>query len=223
LRKSPTRNLIESIAHPIYKFYSKDIREWKYNGLIIMVMPGIFHPGWFASSKLMLRKLAELDPEGKRFLELGCGSGVQACVANNMGAHAYASDITPDACKNATLNAEKNNLQIEVFQSDIFDQFPVGLKFDTIFVNPPFADKYPEETTEFAFCCGEAFEYFNHLFQELKSRLAPKGELYMALSKACDIDRILAISQQENITSECVETSRKWAETNYLYKFTLRI
>lgn len=220
VKKEPVRVLIESLAHPIYKVYSSSLRTWSYDSLDILVMPGIFHPGWFVTSAMLLDKLECTDVEGKRLLEMGCGTGTLACVAALRGAKAHASDITPAACRNAELNAERNAVDVSIIQSDLFDQIEEEQKFDYIFVNPPFLPHYPEEEEDFAFCCGESYEYYMALFGRLKHHLTENGELVMALAKSCDIHRILEIADFEKVKYKRIGRKRKWGETNYLYSFS---
>lgn len=220
LRKEPFRIIVESLSHPVYKLYSGALRKWSYDSLDVLVMPGIFHPGWFVTSAMLLDKLECLNVEGKAILEMGCGTGTLACRAASLGAIAHASDITPMACQNAEINAERNALQVKVIHSDLFDQMAEKDRFDYIFVNPPFVPQYPEEEKDFAFCCGEAYEYYIALFSRLSDHLTPGGRLIMALSKSCEIDRILEIADIEGATYHRIGQKRKWAETNYLYEFS---
>ncbi len=196
------------------------MREWKYKSLDLLVMPGIFHPGWFATSSMLLEAVENNDLEGRTFLELGCGSGTQACRAAQLGATSYASDITHAACVNAALNAERNGVELNVIASDIFQDFPAGLKFDLVFVNPPFMQHYPEREADFAFCAGEHYEYFVCLFQDLKKHLEKDGKLVMALSKSCNLGLILEIAESEGLHYNQVLSTKKWAETNFLFEFT---
>ncbi|HKK38048.1 MAG TPA: methyltransferase [Cryomorphaceae bacterium] len=186
----------------------------------LSVFPGIFHPGWFVTSVMLLEQVETLDLSGKRILEMGCGAGVLACRAAQLGADSYASDISRVACNNAGKNILANNLDVDVIQSDIFDQMSEEHRFDYIFVNPPFNPSYPESEDDFAFCCGEEYEYYIALFSRLKNHLFSDGNLYMALAKSCDIDRILEIADAEKIKYERILTKRKWSETNYLYSFS---
>ncbi len=217
MSKTPMRILVESVAQPLYALYSQNDRNWEYSGLQISVLSGIFHPGWFVTSQMLLEKLERLDLAGKSFLELGCGTATQACRAAAKGAVAYASDVTANACKNAHHNAHQNNQELRVIHSDLFDSFPDELTFDFIFVNPPFIPKYPEKEKDFAFFCGEQFEYYHALFESLGDRLNPEGEMIMALAKSCPCDDILEIGEHYEFAIERIDRTQRWAETNYLY------
>jgi len=210
--------ILESLTEPLYRLYASSIRFWEYADMNFLIMPGVFHPGWFVTSRMLLDKIETLDLEGQTTLELGCGSGVQACLAAKQGARSYALDVTPVAVKNATLNAERNGLDVEVFASDIFDGLPSDIAFDYIFVNPPFLPQYPEEERDFAFCCGEEYEYYICLFSGLHKVLRRSGSVLMALSKSCDVERILAVAESENLACERVDMCKRWAEVNYLYE-----
>jgi release factor glutamine methyltransferase len=221
MAKSAARYLIESFTEPLYKLYSSSLRSWEYGSLQLLVMPGVFHPGWFVTSRMLLDKLERLDVRDKTVLELGCGTGAQACRAAELGARAYASDVTPAACKNAAINAERNGLQLGVIASDIFDAIPSELLFDFILVNPPFVPSYPEQESDFAFCCGEGYEYYISLFKDLHKVLKPQGVVLMALAKSCNINDILAVADAEGLHYERIDALRRWAETNYLYEIRL--
>jgi len=168
-----------------------------------------------------LQYLEDIDVEGQQFLELGCGTATQACRAVQKGARGYASDITGACCRNARLNAEQNDIDLNVYQSDIFDQIPPEEQFDLIFVNPPFVEKYPEQDRDFAFCCGEQFEYYEYLFRDLPKRLNEGGRLIMALAKSCNCKKIEAMAKDAGFEFRRVETCKKYAETNYLFEISV--
>lgn len=167
-----------------------------------------------------MRYLENLNVEDKHFLELGCGTATQACRAVQKGAIGYASDITAACCRNAQLNSEQNEIDLRVYHSDIFDQIPAGQQFDLIFVNPPFIDKYPEQDRDFAFCCGEQYEYYEYLFRDLAHRLKKGGRLIMALAKSCNCRKIEAMARDAGFDFRRVETCKKYAETNYLFEIS---
>lgn len=218
MSKSPTRKILEILSQPLYQLYASTNSEWHYKGLDITVLQGVFHPNWFVTSRMLLEHLEQLDVSGKEFLELGCGTGTQACRAVQKGAIGYASDITSSSCENVRVNASLNDINVQVYQSDIFEQIPDGQNFDFIFVNPPFVEQYPEEEKDFAFCCGEQYEYYNSLFSGLSSRLKSDGKLIMALAKSCNCERIESIANDAGYSFKRIDQCRKYAETNYLFE-----
>ncbi|MEM9052625.1 MAG: class I SAM-dependent methyltransferase [Bacteroidota bacterium] len=222
LKKEPVRVVLESLTHPLYKLYSGSLRYWEYYDMEMVVKPGIFHPGWFVTSVMLLETLETIDVKGKSVLEMGCGAGALACRAAQKGALSFGSDITNSACTNTDENALKNGLDVHVLQSDLFDQMDESYQFDFIFVNPPFIPRYPESEDDFAFCCGEGYEYYISLFDRLKNHLLRGGEMIMALAKSCDLNRILEIADLEKVNYERITSKRKWSETNYLYRFSFQ-
>ena len=98
--------------------------------LVLTLNPGLaFGTGLHETTKLCAEAIAELVPEHKpkRFLDLGCGSGILALIARKLGAgEIWGIDIDPiaiDVCKeNSELNSEKN-LHWSVDLSDAVDKF----------------------------------------------------------------------------------------------------
>lgn len=169
---------------------------------------------------MLLDYLEGIDVQNRQFLELGCGTATQACRAVQKGAVGHASDITLASCKNARLNADQNDIDLNVYQSDIFDQIPPEQEFDLIFVNPPFISKYPEHDRDFAFCCGEQYEYYEYLFRDLRHRLKVGGKLIMALAKSCNCSKIESMAKDANFEFRKVDKCKKYAETNYLFEIS---
>lgn len=78
--------------------------------------------------------------KGKKFLELGCGSGLISIAAAKKGARVTASDINPVAVEFLVKNSEENKVEIEVIESDLFNDIPKQ-PFDIIAINPPYYKK----------------------------------------------------------------------------------
>src|SRR4051812_5233761 len=79
--------------------------------------------------------------KGKKVLDMGTGTGVQAIQASIAGAkEVLAVDLNPEAVacakENIALNSIKN---IQVLESDLFSNIPVT-KFDIIIANLPITD-----------------------------------------------------------------------------------
>ena len=70
-------------------------------------------------------------------LDIGTGSGAIAItLAKHLNSNVLATDISEEALKIAKKNAEKNNVNIDIKQSDIFQN--IKGKFDIIISNPPY-------------------------------------------------------------------------------------
>lgn len=75
--------------------------------------------------------------KGAKVLDMGTGTGIHAIGACKSGAEkVVAVDINPKAVELAGKNAKKNECEIEVKKSDLFDN--VEGKFDLIVFNPPY-------------------------------------------------------------------------------------
>jgi release factor glutamine methyltransferase len=188
-------NVLRPIA-PILKklanVYTRKEREFSYNNITVKVLPGVFHPGLFFSTKMLLNFVDTLNLESKAFLELGAGTGIISILASKNGATVYASDINSKAVENIKLNVAKNNVQINIFTSDLFNNIP-DMQFDFIVINPPYYNRDPRDEEEYAWFCGSNFEYFNSLFNSLSNYIDNDSKVFMILSEVCDIQEIKSI------------------------------
>ena len=82
---------------------------------------------------MMLSYLTELDVEGKRVLDMGCGTAVLAILAKKRGAsYVEGVDIDEWAYNNALENAERNNTEITI---RIGDASMLQGQFDLVIAN----------------------------------------------------------------------------------------
>ena len=213
-------NVLRPIA-PILKklanVYTRKEREFSYNNIIVKVLPGVFHPGLFFSSKMLLNFVDTLNLESKTFLELGAGTGIISILAKKKGAAVYASDISGKAVENVKLNAVKNNVQINIFTSDLFKNIP-DIQFDYIIINPPYYSREPREDEEYAWFCGSNFEYFKSLFNSLSDYIGNDSKVFMILSEVCDIQKIKSIGMENEFTWELIMQEQFWGEKNYIFE-----
>lgn len=212
------RNFIKKITHPFLKAYLKlyyrKPRNYCYDGICVKVHPDVFPPHLTLSTRLLLDFIKPMNLQGKQFLELGCGSGIISLYAAKKGAAVTASDINPTALEYLKMNSEKNNHTLKIVHSDLFKN--LNSQYDFIIINPPYYPKKPKNIKEQAWFCGENFEYFEELFQQLKDVQSP--EMFMILSKDCDLEKINQIAVKNDVSLECIFSKKKIGEINYVYK-----
>lgn len=214
------RNLLKRLLGPILQsfaaWYFKKPRAYSYKNIRGIVLPGVFYPHLTISTKLLLEFLETKDLKKQSFLELGCGTGMISVFAAKKGAQVTASDINPKAIENATLNATKNNVNINAVKSDLFSQLQ-SMQFDYIVINPPYYPKNASDMAENAWFCGEDFGYFKRLFEVLKHHIHQKSKVYMILSEDCDLERISNIAKAEKFGFKTEVETKKWGERNFIF------
>lgn len=210
---------IAPILKKLARIYTRKEREYSYNNISVKVLPGVFHPGLFISTKMLLNFVDTLNLKSKNFLELGAGTGIISILAAKKGATVYASDISSKAVENVKLNAAKNNVQINIFTSDLFKNIP-DMQFDYIIINPPYYSKDPREEEEYAWFCGSNFEYFKSLFNSLSNYIGRDSKAFMILSEVCDIQKIKSIGMENEFVWKLKMNKQFWGEKNYIFEIT---
>jgi release factor glutamine methyltransferase len=215
------RNLLKKITHPFLKFglnwyYSKP-RSYTYEDCFVTVHPDVFPPQLTFSTKILLDFIKNLNLQNKTFLELGCGSGIISIYAAKKGAFVTATDINKTALQFLEKASIKNNVQLTIIESDLFDNLH-KTSFDYIFINPPYYPKKPNSIKEKAWFCGENFEYFEQLFVQLPQYISLKNEVYMILSEDCEIQKIKAIALKNEINFVRVKEYKIVGEKKFLFK-----
>jgi len=213
------RKLIK-IFDPILKwffqrYYSKP-RKYRYQNIEVIVYPEVFPPHFTISTKLLLDFINSIDLKGKNVLELGCGSGIISLLAASKGALVTASDINKTALEALKKASVKNALPVQIINSNLFDKLHEK-HFDYIIINPPYYPKAPKNDKQHAWFCGENFEYFEKLFEQLPSYIE-HSEVLMILSEDCDLEKISTIAQQYDLKFKKVLEKKVMTETNYIYK-----
>jgi release factor glutamine methyltransferase len=197
----------------------KKDRLYRFEDTSIIVKKGVFHPGFFFSTRFLLQELKMHDLKNKALLELGCGTGLISVVAAKKGASVAASDISGLAISCVTENAKLNEIQIQTFQSDIFSSIPAR-HFDYIVINPPYYRGEAGNEAQKAWYAGTELEYFKKLFLQIGGFTKPETLTLMVLSEDCEIDEIRKIAKINGLTLLLRRTKKFWFEKNYIYQVT---
>lgn len=215
------RQTIKHITTRLYKpllvKYLSATRMYTYKGIRLVIPPAVFHPGFFFSTRLLLRYIAKLPLKGKTFLEPGAGSGLIAMYAAREGAQVTASDINQVAIHSLEMNSRSNRISLTVIHSDLFTNIPVQ-QFDMIAINPPYYKKQPKTPADYAWYCGEQGEYFQQLFSSLQWYMHPESIVLMVLSDGCDLEMIKGMAAENSLRLNCVFEKRNWLEVNFIFR-----
>lgn len=194
------------------------------HGLDLRVAPGVLHPGYFRSSRLLADAIRDRPLAGLRVLDVGTGSGVLALVAAKAGAQAVGLDISEEAVACATGNAARNGLSqaARFLRSDVFGALRADATFDLVVTNPPFYPRAAEGNRDHAFAAGEGHVFIQRLAAELPSRLAAGGALVMVHSSDVDFTPVAREFQQAGFEYRTLSSRRGFFETLTVREFARR-
>jgi release factor glutamine methyltransferase len=201
------------------RIYTSKERKFSYKDITIRVKPGVFHPGLYFSTKMLLDFVNSLKLQNKIFLEPGAGTGVISILAAKNGAIVYSSDVSKVAVENIHINARLNNVDIKVFQSDLFNNIPQQV-FDFIIINPPYFRKDPEKDEDYAWYCGSNCGYFHSLFNSLSKFINAQSKVFMILSEVCELEKIKAVGIENGFSWKIILQKKIWGEENYIFSIS---
>jgi release factor glutamine methyltransferase len=219
-KRSFAKKIVSKFLVPATRNYLKKNRQANFMGLDLQIPAGVFHPSLFFSTKTMCHFLSTLPLEGKKIMEMGCGSGAISIFAAKKNARVFCCDINPLAVKTTLLNAEKNNVSLLVVESDLFNNISEK-NFDLILNNPPFYPKDPENMVEHAWYAGKDMEFFKNFFQQSLNHLHPEGAIYMVLSNECDLQRIDQIASNYSFTGKMLNQRSHLLEKSLIRSYTI--
>lgn len=208
-------------VRPLLLRYLSRERGYRYRGLQLKIRPGVFHPGFFFSTKFLVSQLSEMDLGGKNLLELGAGSGMISLFCARAGARVTASDISATAVANIAENAQRNAIELTVLESDLFEKIP-RQRFEVIVINPPYYPRNPQNESQRAWYCGDDFQYFRRLFPQLHEYSDAGSRVLMVLSEDCDLEKIKEIAAENNFEMVVEVKRRIWWEMNYIFRVVER-
>ncbi|MFN3851178.1 MAG: methyltransferase [Spirosomataceae bacterium] len=216
--KKILRKIFTLVAKPYVSRMISTDQTIRFRGINLLVKKGVFHPLYFYSTKFLIEYLKNENLENKKLLELGAGSGLISFYAETQkNAIVIASEISEIAV--AGLQSNKQNLgsKIEIIASDLFDSIPIQ-NFDFIIINPPYYPKKPNSSPEFAWYCGEGFEFFYKLFGQISQYFNQNSKVLMILSEDCDLEQIKEIGFQHGFIFLLKAKKSYFLEENYIFE-----
>jgi release factor glutamine methyltransferase len=128
-----------------------------------------------------------------------------------------ASDINKTALENLKKASEENNLEVDCVYSNLFENLQ-NKNFDYILINPPYYPKQAKNVKEQAWFCGDDFQYFKNLFNQLPPYINKKNQAYMILSEDCEFKTISEIASGNKLNLKATFETSKMGEKNTIYQ-----
>ncbi len=186
-------------------------------GIPLLVFPGVFHPGLFLSTTLLLDALDQFHLRtNSSVLDLGTGTGICAIFLAKKGAQVTATDTSPPAVRCARVNVALNFAEdrVKVLEGDLF--LPVeGEKFDLIVFNPPYYEGKPRDWPEYAWR-GE--NVLHRFVQGLDVHLDKGGRALLSVSTELDLSAIRQELHENGFEVHEVCRRRIPGETMFVYE-----
>ena len=179
----------------------------------LQIYPTVFHPKYFGSSLIFARFIEALDLAGRRFLDMGTGSGIIGLSAARSGADVTSVDINSEAVRCARDNARTAGMRIRCHESDLFSALEHD-EFDVIAWNPPFFAKPAANLEEMALYAGDDHAVISRFAADVGKRLAPNGVIYLIFSVDGGLQALEGIFREHGFSLTVAKTE-KWglAET----------
>lgn len=211
------------IRKPLLSIYLKQDLRFNYDGLKLKIFKGVFHPKYFFSSTFFYDFLKPQNLTSKKFIEIGCGSGLLSLLAYKLKATVTAIDIDSNAINCTKKNFEANfgeTHAAQLFLSDVFNNLSPFIA-DIICVNPPYFFNEAIAASQLAWNCGKNGEFFEKFFSKLHLFANNNTQVFMILASNCEIERIKKMANTYNITFVLVKEKKiKW-ENNFIFKLQL--
>ena len=112
-------------------------------GRTFEVLPGVFSPRFYPETAFYAMQVVDAVRRSDRFLDMGCGVGVNAVLAAMKGARVVACDVNERAVETTQRNAARHRVNVDVRVSDIFSALAEDEVFDVVYWNIPFTFRDP--------------------------------------------------------------------------------
>lgn len=114
----------------------------------------------------------------KRFLDMGCGTGVQA-ESISQAEEIVCVDINPEAVEEAKSRVRRRDAKVYFVESDLFKN--VNGTFDLIAFNTPYLDDSPPRDLAWTHI-QNGIDIIKRFMAEAKNHLASNGKILMVIS-----------------------------------------
>ena len=184
--------------------------------ITVDVMPGVYPPS--DDSYMLAEVISSMELKGKRFLEIGCGSGILAITAAVGGGEVTAVDVNPRAVECTLRNAEENGVRVRVAVSDLFEN--VCGKYDVIAFNPPYLPGSAEDPDyDLAWSGGaDGRDVIDRFLGDVDGYLRPEGCILLVQSSLCNPEKTIETLERSGYRVDILAQRHFFFETIYVLK-----
>ena len=146
-----------------------------------------------------------------RFLDMGCGSGIQSRVAIKAGIKKesiLAVDIDSDALK------ETGKLGVQTRKSDLFEN--IKEKFDLIALNPPYLPEHEREKGRDTTGGKHGWEAIERFLHKAKGHLTENGKILLLFSSLTNKEKVESLIQENGFSFRLLAVQKHFQEELYL-------
>lgn len=192
-------------------------REWD-------LLDSVFPPVYSQSTATFLELLDV--PVGGSMVEVGCGAGVIAVSAALAGcARVVATDVNPEAARNAELNAARHGVadQVRCAPGDVFGALAPEDAFDLVFWHSNFVLAPPDLdglTAHDLAYVDPGYRAHRTYFAEAPRRVRPGGRALLGFSSRGDLERLRALADTANVRLDPI-ASRRVTEPDMVVEYQL--
>jgi release factor glutamine methyltransferase len=174
-------------------------------GKRIPLLPNVFSPKYVTDVKWFAKHIPTIVKK-RSFLEIGTGSGVIALfVSLNGASKVVATDINPDAVRNARQTFRLHNVPASTRCGDVFKPIKKNEKFDVIFWNHPFFSTVKPRDMLARGAFDYKYKSLRAFFHDAKRHLSKGGEVLLGTGKAARISEIKKIAQTNGYTCTLIK------------------
>ena len=184
------------------KFYHNDIS--------LEVPESVYYPR--EDSLLLAKHLKNEQLQGKRCLDMGCGSGFFAVLMAKKGAAVTAADTNPEAVEITKKNAEANNVKVHTVKSDGFSS--IDDKYDFISFNPPYLPSEDTHQHKDQWSGGKTGrEMIEKFVKQLSQHLNRDGKVLMVFSSLTGEQAVKDLAEQNGFSFSVIDREKiSWEE-----------
>lgn len=221
------RKVATIVYKPLLAWYLKKPRIFKFKPFNLIILPGVFHPAFFYSTKFLLKYVKQINLSNKNIVEVGAGNGLISFFLALRAKKVIALELSQIAVDGLLIN-QQNNISIlpdnvlHIVQSDLFKAIQPSI-FDYIIVNPPYYPNKAKNEMELAWNCGEEFQYFTNFFSQVSNFMNSNSKIIMVLSSQCNLKRINNIAAEHNFNMQIKATKKFLIENNFIFEIKINI